>query len=339
MAGLTGPTQPQPAQSQPVRPLQPQSLRPIPIVLDCDPGHDDAIALLLAVQSPRIDLKAVTTTFGNCSVEDATRNALRILTLAGATAVPVAQGASGSLAGTSELGNYVHGVSGLDGPGLPEPAFAAMELSAVEMIEQVLATATEPITLVATGPITNVATVLQRGVADRSRIREIIFMGGSVDRGNHTPTAEFNTFADPEALAVVLESGLPIKMVGLNLTHQALATPEIVARMRAMNHHVGRVAAEWMGFFGSSYRSIWAFEAPPVHDPCTIAALIRPDVIKWQRCFVAVETAGEWTRGTTVVDLHGRYHRTANVDVAMSLDVDAYWDLVLDAIDSLGKAQ
>ena len=329
-----GSAQPQPAQPQPAQPL-----RPIPIVLDCDPGHDDAIALLLAVQSPGIDLRAVTTTFGNCSVEDATRNALRILTLAGATTIPVAQGASGSLAGTSELGNYVHGASGLDGPGLPEPAFGVTQLSAVEMIEQVLAAATEPITIVATGPITNVAAMLQRGIADRSRIREIVFMGGSVDRGNHTPTAEFNTFADPEALAVVLESGLPIKMVGLNLTHQALATPEIVARMQAMNHHIGNVAAEWMGFFGSSYRSVWAFDAPPVHDPCTIAALIRPDVIKWQRCFVAVETAGEWTRGTTVVDLHDRYHRSANVDVAMTLDVDAYWDLVLEAIDLLGKAQ
>jgi len=320
-------------------PPQPQPTRPIQIVLDCDPGHDDAIALLLAVQSPRIDLKAVTTTFGNCSVEDATRNALRILSLAGATTVPVAKGASGSLAGASELGNYVHGASGLDGPELPEPAFTAADLSAVELIEQVLATASDPVTLVATGPITNVATVLQRGAVDRSKISEIIFMGGSVDRGNHTPTAEFNTYADPEALAVVLESGLPIRMVGLNLTHQALATPAVVARMQAMNHQVGRVAAEWMGFFGSSYRAIWEFDAPPVHDPCTVAALIRPDIIKWRRCFVAVETAGEWTRGTTVVDLHDRYHRPANVEVAMTLDVDAYWDLVLDAIDSLGKAR
>jgi purine nucleosidase/pyrimidine-specific ribonucleoside hydrolase len=147
-------------------PSQPQPPRPIPIVLDCDPGHDDAIALLLAVQSPSIDLKAVTTTFGNCSVEDATRNALRILTLAGATTVPVAKGASGSLGGTSELGNYVHGASGLDGPGLREPAFAASYLSAVEMIEQVLTSAGDPITLVATGPITNVATcVVEIGIS------------------------------------------------------------------------------------------------------------------------------------------------------------------------------
>ncbi len=313
--------------------------RPIPTVIDCDPGHDDAIALLLAVASPFIDLRAVTTTFGNCSVADATRNALRILTLAGATEIPVGRGAAGSLAGTTELGNYVHGKRGLDGPDLAEPGFEVSGLPAVELIERVLADADEPVTLIATGPITNVATLLQRHVADPSRIREIIFMGGSVDRGNHTPTAEFNTYADPEALAVVLGSGLPVRMVGLNLTHQALATPEVVARMRAMDHHVGHVAAEWMGFFGSSYRAIWEFAAPPVHDPCTGAALIRPELIEWRRCFVAVETKGEWTRGTTVVDLHDRYHRPPNADVALTLDVGGYWDLVLGAIDTLGKGR
>lgn len=316
-----------------------QPTEALPIVLDCDPGHDDAIALLLAIASPSVDLRAVTTCFGNCSVEDATRNARRVLTLAGTTSVPVAQGASGSLAGSTELGNYVHGASGLDGPKLPEPAFPISELSAVEMIERVLATSSEPVTLVVTGPMTNIATVLQRNIVDRSKIREVIFMGGSVDRGNHTPTAEFNTYADPEALGIVLDSALPIRMVGLNLTHQALATPEVVARMRAMDHQVGRVVAEWMGFFGSSYSAIWEFDAPPVHDPCTVAALIRPDVITWRRTFVAVETAGMWTRGTTVVDLHNRYRRPPNIDVAMKLDVGAYWDLVLDAIDSLGKGR
>ena len=198
---------------------------PVPIILDCDPGHDDAIAILLAVQSPRIDLRAVTTTFGNCSVADATRNALRILTLAGVTRTPVARGAEGSLAGKSELGNYVHGVSGLDGPELPEPAFAISELSAVALMRQVLDASDRPVTIVATGPITNVAALLQQHPDVRNKIAEIIFMGGSTERGNHTPTAEFNTYADPEALEIVLASGLPIAMVGLNLTHQALATP------------------------------------------------------------------------------------------------------------------
>jgi pyrimidine-specific ribonucleoside hydrolase len=311
---------------------------PVPIILDCDPGHDDAIAILLAVQSPRIDLRAVTTTFGNCSVADATRNALRILTLAGVTTTPVARGAEGSLAGKSELGNYVHGVSGLDGPELPEPAFALSELSAVALMRQVLDGSDRPVTIVATGPITNVAALLQQHPDVRNKIAEIIFMGGSTERGNHTPTAEFNTYADPEALEIVLASGLPIAMVGLNLTHQALATPEVVARMRAMNHPLGNISGEWMGFFGSSYRAVWSFESPPVHDPCTVAALIDPTLITWQDCFVAVETQGEWTRGTTVVDLHNRYERPPNARVAMKLDSGRYWDLVLDSIDRLGRS-
>ena len=310
----------------------------LPIVLDCDPGHDDAIALLLAVASPRIDLRAVTTTFGNCSVDDATRNALGVLTLAGSTSTPVARGAAHSLRGDSELGNYVHGASGLDGPDMPEPGMQVSDLSGTDLLHAVLTESEQPVTVVATGPITNVAVLLERDPAISSQIAEIVFMGGSVDRGNHTPTAEFNTFADPEALDIVLRSGLPVKMVGLNLTHQALATQEVVDRMLAMRHDMGRIAAEWMGFFGSSYRDIWSFEAPPVHDPCTVAALIEPRLITWQECFVAVETTGKWTRGTTVVDLHDRYQRRANASVAMSLDVGAYWDLVLSSLDELGSS-
>jgi len=312
---------------------------PIPIILDCDPGHDDAIAILLAVQSPRIDLLAVTTTFGNCSIEDATRNALRILTLAGATGTPVARGAAGSLAGLSELGNYVHGVTGLDGPDMPEPGFQLAQKTAVELMYSVLELSERPVTIVATGPITNVATLLQNHPGIAPKVSEIIFMGGSTERGNHTPTAEFNTYADPEALDIVIESGIPLRMVGLNLTHQALATPEVVARMQAMQHSIGRICGEWMGFFGSSYHAVWSFDSPPVHDPCTIAALIEPELISWQDCFLAVETRGEWTRGTTVVDLHNRYARSSNARVAMKLDAARYWDLVLGAIDDLGRGQ
>jgi purine nucleosidase/pyrimidine-specific ribonucleoside hydrolase len=308
----------------------------IPIIHDCDPGHDDAIAMLLAVQSPRIDLRGVTTTFGNCSVDDATRNAMRVLTLARATATPIARGAAGPLVGEADLGNYVHGKSGLDGPNLPEPRMEVSALTATKLMMDIISSSVEPVTIVATGPITNLAQLLLDHPQIKSRIAHIIFMGGSTERGNHTPTAEFNTYADPEALALVLACGLPVSMVGLNLTHQALATPAIVEKMRAMNHETGRIAAEWMGFFGSSYRSIWKFASPPVHDPCTVASLIRPDLITWRECFVAVETRGEWTRGTTVVDLHGRYRKAANARVAMELDVEGYWELVLSAIDALG---
>lgn len=309
-----------------------------PIVLDCDPGHDDAVAILLAVSSPAIELLAVTTCFGNCAVSDATRNALRVLTLAGATDVPVAEGAAGPLQGELALGNYVHGRSGLDGPELPEPAFDVVPESAVELLSRTLREHPEPVSLVVTGPMTNVGQLLRDQPELVEHVAEVIFMGGSTESGNHTPTAEFNTYADPEALDIVLSSGVPVRMVGLNLTHQALATPEVVERMGAMKHLLGRTCAEWMGFFGSSYKAVWEFDAPPVHDPCTVAALIDPEVIQWREAFLAVELEGRWTRGTTVADIYGRYpDQQANSRVAVRLDSTRYWDLVLSALDDLGN--
>ncbi|MBL3700474.1 nucleoside hydrolase [Leucobacter luti] len=309
-----------------------------PVIIDCDPGHDDAIAILLAVASPSIDLLAVTTCFGNCAVEDATRNALQILDLAGASHIPVAAGAAGPLSGETTLGNYVHGGSGLDGPELPEPSRDALPESAGELLARLLEAAEHPVTLVVIGPMTNIGALVRSRPDLIDRIAEIVFMGGSTERGNHTPAAEFNTFADPEALDIVLHSGIAVRMVGLNLTHQALATPEVVARMRAQQHTIGQTAAAWMGFFGSSYHRVWDFEAPPVHDPCTIAALIEPELITWVDAFVAVELRGEWTRGATLVDLHRRYPEHApNARVAIALDAARYWDLVLGALDDLGR--
>ena len=312
---------------------------PVPVLLDCDPGHDDAVAILLALGSPGIRLLGITTCFGNCAVGDATRNAQRVLALVGREDVPVAVGAAGPMLGELALGNYVHGVSGLDGPELPEPTVAPVDETATELLARCLGESPEPVTVVVTGPMTNLGTLLSEQPGLISTIREIVFMGGSTERGNHTPTAEFNTFADPEALDVVLRSGVPLRMVGLNLTHQALATPEVVERMSAMPHEVGRTCAAWMGFFGDSYERIWEFTAPPVHDPCTIAPLLDPDVIRWRDSFVAVELDGRWTRGTTVVDLFDRLPgESPNVSVAMQLDAGRYWDLVLAALDRLGSA-
>ncbi|TRW44807.1 nucleoside hydrolase [Georgenia yuyongxinii] len=311
---------------------------PLPIIIDCDPGHDDAVALLLAVSSPAVELLAVTTCFGNCSVEDATRNAIQVLTLAGVSHVPVAAGAGGPSQGDATLGNYVHGASGLDGPQMPAPAFEPLDESAVSLLSRTLSDRDDPVTLVVTGPMTNIGRLLTERPDLRHRVREVIFMGGSTERGNHTPTAEFNTYADPEALDRVLSSGVPVRMVGLNLTHQAVATQDVVDRMRRMNHRIGQVCAAWMGFFGDSYNKLWEFEAPPVHDPCTVAALIDPEVVRWRDAFVAVELDGRWTRGTTVVDLYGRYpDREPNARVAMELDATRYWNLVLESIDDLGR--
>lgn len=297
------------------------------------------MAILLAAGSPSIDLLAVTVTFGNCAVEDASRNARRVLTLAGTLDVPVGRGASGPLSGTTSLGNYVHGASGLDGPDLPEALVEENSRRAVELLHDVITTSEVPVTVVATGPITNIACLLRDHPEDASAIERIVFMGGSTERGNHTPYAEFNTFADPEALELVLQAELPTYMIGLNLTHQALATEDVVARMRSMPHVVGQTAAAWMGFFGASYNRVWKFDAPPVHDPCTIAALINPNLIEWQEAFVAVETRGSWTRGATAVDLFDRWPgQLRNVSVGMRLDADAYWNLLLQTVDSLGRS-
>lgn len=319
--------------------MAPDQPRPVSILLDCDPGHDDAVAILLALGSPQVRLLGISTCFGNCAVEDATRNAQRVLALAGRADVPVAVGAAGPLVGDVALGNYVHGVSGLDGPPLPEPAADPVAEDAVAFLRHRLLEAAEPVTLVVTGPMTNAGRLLRDHPEVADRIAEVVFMGGSTERGNHTPTAEFNTYADPEALDVVLRSGVPVRMVGLNLTHQALATPEVVERMRAIPTGIGRTCAAWMGFFGDSYHRLWEFDSPPVHDPCTIAALIDPDVVEWREAFVAVELDGTWTRGTTVVDLHRRYpDQPVNARVAVRLDADRYWDLVIDALHRLGDA-
>lgn len=311
----------------------------IPVILDCDPGHDDAIAILLAVASPELELLAVTTTFGNCSVKDATRNAIQVLDLARRADIPVAAGAAGPLSGRRELGNYVHGASGLDGPKLLTPSRIADSRSALQLMAWALESASQPVVMVATGPLTNVAALLKARPDLTACIREVIFMGGSTERGNHTPAAEFNTYADPEALDLVLRAGVRVHMVGLNLTHQALATREVVDRMRAMPHVLGQTTAAWMNFFGSSYRRIWDFQSPPVHDPCTVAAVLKPDLIGWRECFVAVELNGTWTRGATVVDLFDRLGQRPNCSVAMTLDAPGYWDLLLDAIDRLATAE
>lgn len=312
---------------------------PIPIVLDCDPGHDDAMAILLAVGSPSVDLLCVTTCFGNCSAEDASRNARQVLTLAGALDVPSAMGASGPLVGEAHLGNYVHGTSGLDGPAMPDPLVLDDPRGAVALLRHVMEGSERPVTVVITGPSTNVAHLLTDTPDITTRIERVVLMGGSTDRGNHTPYAEFNVFADPEALDVVLTSGLPVYIVGLNLTHQALATPEVVERMRAMGHLIGDTAAAWMGFFGSSYQRVWEFDAPPLHDPCTIAAIIDPAMIEWKECFVSVELDGRWTRGATSVDLFDRWpDQRPNAFVAMTLDVASYWNLLLTTIDDLGRS-
>lgn len=298
------------------------------ILLDCDPGHDDAVAILLAAGRPdAVDLRAVTTVGGNAELEKVTLNARRVLTLAGVTGVPVAAGAAGPRRGDLITALEVHGQSGLDGAELPEPAMALDPRGAVELMAD-----RGPATVVATGPLTNVAALLEHSP---QTVQEIVWMGGSTARGNTRPYAEFNALVDPEAAEIVFSSGKPLTMVGLNLTHQAQATPEVIERLRAVGNPAADAAIGWLTFFADTYRTVYGMAGPPVHDACALALMIDPAVLRSVETFVAIETDGRWTRGATVVDLHGRLEQPPNAKVAMELDVTRFWDLVIGAIGYL----
>jgi inosine-uridine nucleoside N-ribohydrolase len=308
---------------------------PTKVLLDCDPGHDDAVAMLLAAAHDAIDLVAITTVAGNCPLEMATLNARRVAALAGLEGVPIAAGAAGPLQGELVTAPDIHGETGLDGYELRTGEAPLDPRSALELMTATLEAAPEPLTLVPTGPLTNVAQLLSGRPDLHERIREIVLMGGSTGRGNTTPAAEFNVFVDPEAAAIVFESGLPVTMIGLNLTHQARATREVLERVRALPGEPARAVEGWMSFFGAAYERVHGEFAPPVHDPCTVALLIDPTLMRCVDTFVAVETEGRWTRGATVVDLNGRLGRPANARVAMELDAPRFWDLVLGALERL----
>ncbi|MGW0699997.1 nucleoside hydrolase [Streptomyces sp. NPDC002867] len=309
----------------------------VPLIIDCDPGHDDAIALMLAAADPAVDLLAVTTVAGNQTVEKTTLNARRVFTVAGITGVPLAAGCARPLVQPLTVADDVHGASGLDGPRFPAPAVDVVPEHAVELMHRVLTGHPEPVTLVPTGPLTNVALLLTRYPDVAAHIREIVFMGGSTERGNRTPAAEFNVHVDPEAADIVLTSGVPVTMCGLNVTHQALATPAVLARLEALDTELARTCVELLTYFASTYRRLWGFPAPPVHDPVAVARVIDPATVRCVDAHVAVELCGRYTRGATVVDLHRYTGRPVNAQVAVGLDADRFWDRVIAAVDALGR--
>ena len=306
------------------------------MLIDCDPGHDDALALLLAAGDSRLRLLGVTTVAGNQTLDKTTRNALRILALAGVTDVPVAAGSDRPLVGELIVAEDIHGRSGLDGPDLDVPTAEVAGVHAVELMRRLIVASAEPVTLIATGPLTNVALLLRSHPEIMPYVRRIVFMGGSTDRGNTTPYGEFNIVTDPEAADIVLRCGLPTTMIGLNVTHQALATAEIIADFRALGTRLGAVCAELMTFFASTYHRVFGFDHPPVHDPIAVAGVIDPSIVHTVAAPVTVELAGTYTRGATVVDLHARTGGSPNADVAVRLEVDAFWRLLMAAVRKLG---
>lgn len=302
------------------------------IILDCDPGHDDAMAILLAARCPAIDLLAITTVAGNQTLEKTTLNARRVCSVAGITDVPIAAGCEKPMVRPQIVAEDIHGESGLDGPRFGEPTVPLDPRHGVDLIIELLLDSAGDITLVPVGPLTNVAMAMRREPRIVPKVRYIALMGGAVGLGNRTPAAEFNILADAEAARVVWESGVPITMCGLDLTHQALATEAVLDRVRALGTPVAEMSVELLKFFGASYKKRQGFDAPPVHDPTAVAWVVDPSIVLTQPMYVTVETKAEFSYGRTVCDVHGVLGRPANTEVGVKLDFYRFWDLMIDAL-------
>ncbi len=309
----------------------------IPIIIDCDPGHDDVFAIWLAAGNPNIDLRAITTVAGNGRIEHTTHNALVACTVAGIRDVPVARGASGPLKGELRPAEWIHGANALGGPVLPAPTIELDDRDAVTLIADVLTASEEPVVLVPTGPLTNIAHLVQRHPELVSKIEGLIWMGGSTGRGNVSPYAEFNAWADPEAADIVLRSGVDFTMVGLNISHQALITREVRARIAALDSPLAAFGVELLEYFCSTYEQFEGMPDGPLHDPITVAMLAEPSVATSVRTRIDVECEGTQTRGATCVDLLNFLQRPANATVALDLDVERFWSLIEDAVTALGR--
>lgn len=318
--------------------IQNRSTTPRRIILDCDPGHDDAVAIMLALGNPAIDLLGVTTVGGNQTLEKITRNAQSVLVQCGHPEIDVYPGAHRPLLHQVEVAADIHGESGLDGVDLPEPVRTpADKHAALYIVDTVMAAPPDTITLVGTGPLTNLALAarLEPRIADR--VHEVVVMGGGYHQGNKTPVAEFNIWVDPEAASIVFDEPWNVTMVGLDLTHQALATAEVEQQVRALGTDLSEFFLGLMAFFRATYKQNQDFDDPPVHDPCTIAYLIDPSIVRTRRAPVHVETKGELTMGMTVTDFRAQDDLDhCHTQVATQLDHVGFWGLVVDALRALG---
>lgn len=309
----------------------------LPIILDCDPGHDDAIAMVLALASPELDVKAITASAGNQTPDKTLRNVLRMLTLLGRQDIPVAGGARKPLMRELIIADNVHGESGLDGPALPEPDFAPQTCTAVELMASTLRTSPQPITLVATGPQTNVALLLNSHPELHDKIARIVLMGGAMALGNWQPAAEFNIYVDPEAAEIVFQSGIPIVMAGLDVTHKAQIHDQDIARFRQLGNPVATVVAGLLDFFMAYHRDEkWGFVGAPLHDPCTIAWLLKPELFTSIERWVGVETQGKYTQGMTVVDYYFLTGNPPNTTLLLDVDRQGFVDLLAERLAFYG---
>jgi pyrimidine-specific ribonucleoside hydrolase len=318
--------------SEPAPTFSPGTKTARPVILDCDPGHDDALAMLLALSRPEIRLLAVTTVGGNADLRRTTRNALAVLTLVGRTDVPVAMGAAAPLIRPLRVAEWVHGESGLDGADLPEPVTSPVPEGALALTARLLRQSPEPVTLVPTGPLTNVALLLRAYPELRSRIARICLMGGAMVEGNATASAEFNIWVDPEAAAEVFACGLPLAMMGLDVTHEARVTVAESDAWADLGTRTGRVFADLFRFFARFHRDRYGWDGSPIHDAVAVAHVLDLGIVRTESYRVDVETVSELTRGRTVVDVHALSGLAPNVDVGVSIDRERFLGMLRDAL-------
>lgn len=309
--------------------------KPIPVILDGDPGHDDAIAWVLAKASPQLKILAVTSVCGNQVIEKTTYNAQRIMALIGLD-VPIAKGDPRPLIAEPIIAPVVHGQSGLDGPPLPEPVTELSPLSAVELMAQAIAESEDPVTLIPTGPLTNVAKLLLAYPDLRPKIAQISLMGGGVKMGNWTPAAEFNILVDPHAARLVFRSGIPIIMAGLDVTEKALVCPEDFRRIREVGNKVAVTVADWLDFFYQFHKTM-DYPGAPIHDAVAVAALVKPEILTAREMYVDVEVSGDYCMGCTVGDWFGTSGHAPNARVLLDIDREAFVDLLVDAVKTYGE--
>ena len=299
------------------------------IILDCDPGHDDAVAIMLAAINPKIELLGITVVAGNQKLEKTVNNALKVCNHLNLN-VPVYSGMSRPMIREQLIADDIHGETGLDGPKFEELKIKAENKHAVNFIIDTLMNSDEKITLVPTGPLTNIGMAIRFEPKIIEKINRIVLMGGSYQLGNMTPAAEFNILADPDAAHIVFSSGVKIVMMGLDLTRQASATKEVVEKIKSLNNKASKLFVDLMEFFAASQKNVFGWSAPPVHDPTTIAYIIDPECIEVKPMFCEIELWSERSYGRTLCDYFGILKKEPNVDVAVKLDFDRFWNLVYE---------
>ena len=305
-------------------------MTPTPVLIDCDPGHDDAIALLLALASPELELLGVTTVAGNQTLEKTTANAIRVLEFAGRADIPVAAGAAGPFVRNPFVADYVHGETGLDGPDLPGPRGAPVDRHAVDFLADKIREAERGVTLIPVGPLTNVAFML--ALHPDARPERIVLMGGAIAEGNVTPAAEFNIWCDPEAAERVFNSGIDVTMIGLDVTHKALFTQSHIGRLAG---RAGEMVTELLRFYNRFHKDVYGFDGSPIHDAVAVAHVLNPDLVGTLKRNVEIDIDSELCRGRTVVDLWRRTEREPNARVGVEIDADGFLELLIQRINSL----